>query len=315
MAVLKTVPIERPALWGGTLLREYFRYPWFGDGAGQSWSFSGQEGQSNVVENGPYRGQTLRELWREAPQLFQSRCSDFPVIISLVAPMDDLSIQIHPNAQVARAEGYSTGKNEAWYFLEQPEAGNIVYGQRAKDEPALRAMVAADRWDALVEHLPVAKGDFVYLPAGILHALGKGGIVYEIQQATDVTYRFYDYHRKDAQGNERPLHLEQAIACVDYALSASDAHPPVVTQALDAAEMTTFIRNESFCVSRFVVWGAQPLRFSGYQLFTVVAGEGLADELPLSMGVNFLLPAGDSVTISGDVTLMATCECETILLA
>lgn len=314
MAVLKTVPIERPAIWGGKLLKEYFHYPWFGDAVGQSWSFSGQEGASNVIEGGRYAGKTLRDLWRDEPQLFHSRFDHFPVIISLVAPMDDLSIQIHPNTEMARAEGYSTGKNEAWYFLEQPQAGNIVYGQRAKNEQQLREMVAADRWAELTDLLPVRKGDFVYLPAGILHALRKGGIVYEIQQATDVTYRFFDYHRKDAQGNKRPLHLEKAIACVDYSLSPMNAHPPMEITVLPGMELTTFIRNDSFSVSRFVVRGSQTMRFNGYQLFTAVEGSGFADELPLEIGTNFLLPAEDTVTICGDVTLMATCESDTYLL-
>ena len=315
MAVYKTVPIERPALWGGTLLKEYFHYPWFGQTGGQSWSFSGQPGASNMIENGPYRGKTLRELWQEVPELFRSRYSELPVIISLVAPMEDLSIQIHPNAEVARAEGYAAGKNEAWYFLEAAEGGDIVYGHNAANERELRAMIAQDRWDALLDHLPVKKGDFVYLPAGMLHALRKGSIVYEIQQATDVTYRFFDYHRKDAQGRERPLHVEKAIACVDFGLSRKDAHPPRQTVTLSAGEMTTFVRNESFCVQRFTVHGTQKLRFSGYQLFTIVGGSGTADDLPLEIGLSFLLPAGDTVTLRGELTLMATCESDTQLLA
>ena len=314
MSVLKTVPIQRPALWGGTLLKRYFHYPWFGDCIGQSWSFSGQSGDSNIIENGEYQGKTLRTLWQEAPQLFQSRYLEFPFIISLVAPMEDLSIQIHPNADIARTEGFTTGKNEAWFFLETAENGDIVYGHHTENEQELRAMIAQERWDELVDHLPVKKGDFVYLPAGMLHALRKGSIVYEIQQATDVTYRFFDYHRKDGQGNERPLHLEKAIACVDYSLSRKDAHPPIAVVALSASVMTTYIRNESFCINRFVVNGTQALRFSGYQLFTVVDGIGTADDLPLEIGVNFLLPAGDTVTLSGKLTLMATCESDTYLL-
>lgn len=314
MAVYQTMPIERPAIWGGTLLREYFHYPWFGDQIGQSWSFSGQTGQSNVIQNGLYAGKTIAELWQEQPQLFKSRFEAFPVIISLVAPMDDLSIQIHPNTDVARTMGYATGKNEAWYFLEAQAGGNIVYGQNAKDERELRERIAQDQWDELVTYLPVQKGDFVYLPAGILHALRKGSIVYEIQQATDITYRFFDYHRRDAQGNERPLHLEQAIGCVDYRLSRADAHPEPSVTPLDRGEMTVYIRNDSFCVSRFILSGTQQLRFSGYQLFTVVAGQGMADDLLLDVGVNFLLPAGDEVTIRGELTLMATCERETTLL-
>ena len=314
MPILQTIPIERPAIWGGTRLREYFRYPWFGDAIGQSWSFSAQADASNVIQGGPHDGKTLRMLWQEQPNLFQSRFSDFPVIISLVAPMDDLSIQIHPNASIAKAQGYSTGKNEAWYFLEAPAAGNIVYGHRAPDKAALRDMIASDRWDALLDYLPVQQGDFVYLPAGILHALRKGAVVYEIQQATDVTYRFYDYHRKDAQGQERPLHLEQAIACVDDALGRQDAHPLPKTNVLAGGTETVFIRNESFCVSRYEIKGEQALRFDGYQLCTVVGGAGTADGIPLQIGSNFLLPAYEAVLISGHVTLMATCEPQTRLV-
>jgi mannose-6-phosphate isomerase len=315
MAVFMTRPIERPALWGGTLLREYFHYPWFGSQIGQSWSFSGQADASNLIENGPYGGMTLRELWQEEPKLFNSRFTELPVIISLVAPMDDLSIQIHPNAEVARMQGYATGKNEAWYFLEAAEDGDIVYGHHAKDERELRAMIAQDRWDELVAHLPVQKGSFVYLPAGMLHALRKGSIVYEIQQATDVTYRFYDYHRKDTEGHERPLHLPQAIACVDYSLSMKDAHPQAHVEQLPAAKVTTFIQNDSFCVRKFEVTGTQLLRFDSYQLFTVVDGEGFADDLPVALGVSFLLPAYDTVTLSGSMTLMATCESQARLLS
>ena len=100
--LLFTKPIARPAIWGGTLLREYFRYPDFPDGIGQSWSFSAQEGadQSNVLVGGPYDGKTLLEVWQEAPELFRSRWERFPVIISLVAPVDDLSLQIHPRLRL-----------------------------------------------------------------------------------------------------------------------------------------------------------------------------------------------------------------------
>ena len=314
MAIYQTRPIERPAIWGGKRLREYFRYPWFGSQIGQSWSFSGQAEDSNLIENGIYQGKTLRELWHEQPQLFLSRFEELPVIISPVAPIDDLSIQIHPNAEMAAKQGYSMGKNEAWYFLEAEQNGSIVYGHHAKDENELRSLIAQDRWDELAGTLPVKKDDFVYLPAGMMHALRKGSIVYEIQQATDVTYRFYDYHRKDAQGNERLLHLEQAIACVDYTLTPEDAHPALLHMQLEHATMRTYIRSRSFCVSKLEVNGEQPLCYTGYKLFTVVAGTGRADGLPVQIGSNFLLPAGDTVILSGEMTLMATGERETVLI-
>ena len=110
------------------------------------------------------------------------------------------------------------------------------------------------------------KGDFVYLPAGVVHALKKGSIVYEIQQATDITYRFFDYHRVDAQGHERPLQLEEAIGCVDYTLTQSGAKRPGITHTFPHASVTTFVANDSFCVRRYVVFGTETFHFDAYDL-------------------------------------------------
>ena len=148
--LLFTEPVPRPALWGSTLLRDYFHYPQFPDGIGQSWSFSAQEGEGLSNRIVGMEGMTLLNLWEERPELFCSRHKRFPVIISLVAPEDDLSLQIHPTARISARLGYPTGKNEAWYFLETTCNAQIVYGQNAHDEAQLREMIAADRWDELM---------------------------------------------------------------------------------------------------------------------------------------------------------------------
>jgi len=308
--IIFTKPIPRPALWGGTLIREYFHYPDFPDGIGQSWSFSAQagEGQSNLLVGGSYAGQTLEWLWRTRPELFRSRFTRFPVIISLVAPTDDLSLQIHPDDRMAAEAGYPTGKNEAWYFLEAETNAQIVYGQTARNEMELRERIAKDEWNALMMHLPVHKGDFVYLPAGIVHALKKGSIVYEIQQATDVTYRFYDYHRRDVQGRERPLQPEQAIRCVHYDLSQKDAHPSPARVRMENLTVTTWVDNDSFCVRRYELSGPQTLRFPRYALMTCVAGAGMADDVPFGIGESFLITVDSQVRLEGHATLLCTGE-------
>ena len=306
--LLFTEPVPRPALWGGTLLRDYFHYPQFPDDIGQSWSFSAQEGEGLSNRIVGMEGMTLLNLWEERPELFCSRHKRFPVIISLVAPEDDLSLQIHPNARISARLGYPTGKNEAWYFLETKCNAQIVYGQNAHDEAQLREMIATDRWDEIMRYLPVQKGDFVYLPAGVVHALKKGSIVYEIQQATDITYRFFDYHRVDAQGHERPLQLEEAIGCVDYTLTQSGAKRPGITHTFPHASVTTFVANDSFCVRRYEVFGTETFHFAGYQLMTCVAGKGTADGQDLSVGKSVLITAGSETTFTGQMTLMCTCE-------
>lgn len=308
--LLFTRTIPRPAIWGGTLIKRYFNYPQFPDGIGQSWSFSAQtgEGKSNVIAGGAFDGQTLLDVWNGQPELFASRYKRFPVIISLVAPEDDLSLQIHPADAAAARLGYPTGKNEAWYFLEARENASIVYGLNAKSEAELRAMIREDRWDEIPKSLPVRRGDFVYLPAGMVHALKKGSIVYEIQQATDITYRFYDYRRKDAQGHERPLQLEEAIGCVDYSLTQAGAHPEAATSFYPGAKVTTFLRNDSFCVRRYDIAGDSVFPFAAYQLMTCVRGKGFANDQPVAVGDSFLVTVGTAVRMTGDMCLMCTSE-------
>ena len=216
MGVLFFKPIARKAIWGHTLVKNYFGYNDFPDGIGQSWSFSCQKDASNICLSEPYVGKSLLELWNNHQELFGHNGEDFPVIISLVAPEDDLSIQVHPDSDYAHKIGLKKGKNEAWYFIKTEENTTIVYGHNAKNQEDLYNYINNKNWDNLIRHLDVHTDDFVYLPAGLLHALRKGSIVYEIQQSTDITYRFYDYHRKDTNGNERPLQLKEAIECLSY---------------------------------------------------------------------------------------------------
>lgn len=205
MGVLFFKAIPRPAIWGHTKVRDFFGYDDFPEGIGQSWSFSAQDGEglSTVCINGGFKGKTLKELWEKHQELFGHPGEDFPVILSLVGPEDDLSIQVHPDDEHAQKIGYKRGKNEAWFFIESDPGASIVYGQKTKNKEELQEMINQDKWDDIYKKYPVADGDFVYLPAGCLHAMGKGNVVYEIQQSTDVTYRFYDYHRKDKDGNEK----------------------------------------------------------------------------------------------------------------
>lgn len=309
MSVLFFKPIARPAIWGKTLVRDYFHYDDFPEGIGQSWSFSAQEGASTVCTNREFEGKTLLELWNHHPELFNSSLERFPVIISLVGPEDDLSIQIHPDDTYAKKIGYASGKNEAWYFIESKENANIVYGHNAKDEADMRAYIARDDWNGLIRHLDVHTGDFVYLPAGLLHALRAGSVVYEIQQATDITYRFYDYHRKDAQGKERELHLEQAIACMSYDQEMMKNHIEPKEDIVDHAKITTFISNTSFTVKKVEINGKSVLPVTQYLLATVVRGNGKVDGTDIQVGDNFLVPANlMSITLEGDMDIMITCE-------
>ncbi len=301
-------PIPRDAIWGGTLLKKYFRYGDYGNQVGQSWSFSAQEGASNHIQNEKYRGKTLADLWNEHPDLFDSSFREFPFIISLVAPVDDLSIQVHPDKEYAGKKGFRTGKNEAWYFIKTEEQGSIVYGHKAENETELKQYIDKNEWESLICLKPVRTGDFVYIPAGTLHALKKGNIVYEVQQAADVTYRFYDYGRTDSNGNSRELHLEDAIACISYKKPAGDETKQIMCEN-KYCKVTRYHNDENFCITKLEISGPADISFTKYQLATVIRGGGMVDGTQVSIGESFLIPAGyGKITLDGDMELMLTSE-------
>lgn len=306
MNVLFFKPIPRPAIWGHTLVKDYFGYDEFPEGIGQSWSFSAQKDASTLCLTEPYRGMTLRELWEEHQELFGCPNEEFPVIISLVGPEDDLSIQVHPDLKHALKKGYSSGKNEAWYFIDSKENANIVYGHNAQNEEELYEYIKQDRWNDLIRHLDVHTDDFVYLPAGLLHALRKGSVVYEIQQATDITYRFYDYHRKDEQGNERELHLKDAIDCLSYDQENMKNQMTPIETHMENGKQTVYISNDSFTVTKLEITGENSYQSDKYQLATVVKGNGSVDEHHLKVGDNFLIPIGKKIHLNGHMIIMMT---------
>jgi len=306
MAVYFFKAIPKYAIWGGKACNTYFNFKDdFNDGVGQVWAFSAQAGESTVCLTPPYEGLTLLQMWQEHPELFAYPAGSFPVIVSLVAPEDDLSIQVHPNAGKAQELGFPMGKNEAWYFIRCQPHASIVYGQHAQNEEEVLRFIQDNRWNELVKTRPVHQQDFVYIPAGLLHALGKGNIVYEVQQSTDITYRFYDYGRVDANGNKRPLHLQEAISCLDYSISLEENTAPV-RQTNGHYTETTFIRNESFTISGLEVDGKSSYHTAPYRLATVVAGSGYADGYAVRPGSSFLIPANQEVLFEGNMTVMMT---------
>lgn len=309
MNLIFFTPIPRQAIWGGTLIKSYFNYSWFPDKIGQSWSFSAQKDASNLVQRGEYKDMTLNELWNEHPELFHSNSERFPFIISLVAPEDDLSIQVHPDKEHAEKLGFKMGKNEAWYFIDAKKDSNIIYGHKAADENEIKEYIKQDRWNDLIRHIPVKTGDFVYIPAGKLHALQKGNIVYEVQQATDITYRFFDYNRKDKEGMKRELHLNQAIACLTYKDQIKEPSVFPKVKQIDNARITCFWNDASFCITRLEIQGLSTLFFHNYQLVTVVRGSGYVEGEYVSVGESFLIPYGiNKLSFDGNMDIMITFE-------
>lgn len=214
MLVLDT--LNKTTIWGGTRLQKYGADP-LESRVGSLYTVAGNEDLTCTVLNGEFIGMALCDVYQENRELFgYDKYEPFPLLIGLVDASDDLSIQIHPSDDYAKAhERAPFGKTESWLFLEAPKSGSIVNGCKCADDAQLRQCVQDGRWDDIVGHLPVQKGEYVFVETGTIHALCAGSLVYEIQQSTDVTYRFYDYDRTDSKGDRRPLQLDKAMENIE----------------------------------------------------------------------------------------------------
>ena len=226
----KFEPLLKQTLWGGNRLASFKHLDMPMDGVGESWEVSGVEGSVSIVAEGPYKGKSLTELVLQlkgdlvGKKNFERFGSEFPLLVKFIDAHQDLSIQVHPNDEVARRHGYSHGKTEMWYCLEGEKGEGtgdkwpILYcGLKQEITPEEYArMVANDTiCDALAQY-EVHEGDMFFIPAGRIHSIGAGCLVAEIQQTSDVTYRIYDFGRRDKNGNLRQLHTREAAESIDY---------------------------------------------------------------------------------------------------
>lgn len=197
-------------IWGGSRLKTEYAYPIPSDKTGEYWAISGMEDASSVVINGDFKGESLRDIYRNHKDLFaNSKEENFPLLVKIIDAADDLSIQVHPDDEMAARLENSKGKTECWYILNEEDA-SIVFGLKVKSKEEAIKLIDERKWTDLLREVPTQKGDFFFVRAGTVHAIKKDSLILEIQQASDITYRLYDYDRKDADGNLRQLHLEKS---------------------------------------------------------------------------------------------------------
>ena len=230
---LRFRPFLRPTVWGGrrlaTALGKELPTP---DAYGESWEVSDHPAHRTVVTEGPLRGRSLRDLMEQSPADLlgppNAGCrlpTVFPWLLKYLDARDWLSVQVHPDDDKARrlwpGEG---GKTEAWFILDA-DPGSLVYAGllAGVDEAQLRRALAAGSVADCLHHFRPRPGDCLFLPAGTVHAVGGGVLMAEIQQTSDATFRLFDWNRRDAQGRSRTLHVEEALACIDW--RAGPVHP------------------------------------------------------------------------------------------
>ena len=215
-------PYYKHAVWGGNAIARYKGEDLPGSDIGESWELSALPGCESVVAEGPYAGKSLSELTSEfGVELLGEEVAGrydgrFPLLVKFIDAKENLSVQVHPDDKLARSRHNCPGKTEMWYVISAAEGSRIYSGlKRTLSIEEYVSHVEQGSFFELVASHESRPGDIYYLPSGQVHAIGAGNLLAEIQQPSDITYRIFDYKRKDAEGRERTLHTEMAIDAID----------------------------------------------------------------------------------------------------
>ncbi|MBE6314098.1 MAG: mannose-6-phosphate isomerase [Bacteroidales bacterium] len=218
----KFTPILKHTLWGGSKIAKLKGMVGKGESIGESWEISSLAGSVSVVADGVDAGLSILQLIvRDKERLlgrrnYERHGDEFPLLVKFIDAEKDLSIQVHPDDAMASMHGHR-GKTEMWYVVDAVEGTRICNGFRNRiDKSDYSQMVASGRIMDSLNYIDIAKDDVYYIPAGRIHAIGAGAFLVEVQQASDVTYRVYDYMRRDADGRLRELHVDLASEALDF---------------------------------------------------------------------------------------------------
>jgi len=298
---LKFNPILKDKIWGGTRLKSIFNKPAVTDKLGETWELSGYEGDESVVTNGFLAGNNLTELIEiymgelVGDKIFDEFGLSFPLLFKLIDANDNLSIQVHPGDEVAAERHNSYGKTEMWYVVAAEDGAELIIGfnKDCTQEEYLDAL-SKDKVEDLLQKVKVKKGDVFFIPAGLVHAIGRGVLVAEIQQSSDITYRIYDYKRTDDNGNERDLHTEEALDVIDFSASKD----PKTKYQAKVNESTNLISCDYFTTNIIQIDKPINLNYATLDSFVVymcMEGEMLiiseGEKLKVTKGDTILIPA------------------------
>jgi len=311
--------IYKYKLWGGRKLSTHLGKdipP--AHGCGESWEISGLPSDASVVDNGPLAGMALPALldtYRDAlvgTAVYARFGNRFPLLVKFIDAADDLSVQVHPGDTLAAQRHGSPGKTEMWYVIQADHGATLVAGFNQPVGAALcREKFETGRARDILNEETVATGDVFFLPAGRVHAIGKGMLVAEIQQASDVTYRLYDYDRVDADGNRRALHLDKAMAALDFSfyrdyksLYRKTLNAPV--RVVRCEHFTTNILEYSESVVRNYSFDSFVIHVCVHGAYRIDYGRGWLD---VRMGDCVLIPAAIRIVSLDTETGFKILEC------
>lgn len=318
LGILKFKPIFKERIWGGRKMEQTLgkKLP-EGKVIGESWELSGVEGDISVVSEGPLKGNTLQELIETymgdlvGDSVYERFGEEFPLLIKLIDAQDYLSIQVHPDDELSKQRHHSYGKTEMWYIVENEPGAQLYLGFNQKvDKAKYMDYLEKSELEKLLKSYVVKKDDAFFIPAGAIHAIGKGIVIAEIQQTSDITYRVYDFNRKDDKGNPRELHTELALDAIDYTEGENYdvTRTPVANQAIELTSCQYFETNT------LLVAGVARRDYSQLDSFVIyICLEGTLTlsydqgETTITRGETVLIPAlVDNVELKGSGKVIET---------
>lgn len=299
---LKFDPIFKPVIWGGSDICKFKNISPPMDGIGESWEISCVKNNISVISNGELAGTSLEELLSKTKsqlvgeKIYEKYGDTFPLLIKFIDAHDNLSIQVHPNDDLARKRHNSFGKTEMWYAINANPGAFLYSGFAKKITP--EEYIERIKNDTFIETLKkheVKPGDVFFIPAGRVHAIGAGCFIAEIQQTSDITYRIYDYNRADAQGKPRELHTELAKDAIDYTVHDSyrTMYEPCINQPVKLVSCPYFTTN-LLDIDRPIE--RKYHHFDSFVIYICIKGDSMVNDdkgnvIPFHRGESLLIPA------------------------
>ena len=301
MEILKFNPIYKPTLWGS-----------------ETWVVSAVKGSESVVVGGENKGLTLPQVVERYGAEFLGKANsekfgnDFPLLIKFIDARQDLSIQVHPNDELSARRHGKMGKNEMWYVVDADRGSKLIAGFcRQMDVKDYAAKVADGSIEQDLCKASVNEGDCFYIPAGRVHGIGAGMVIAEIQQTSDVTYRIYDYKRKDKDGNYRQLHTKEAAECIDYTVQADyrQHYTPMKNEGVGMIECPYFT------TAVYDLDEPMTLDYSELDSFVILIGlkgkakitDNEGNEITLQGGESIVIPAStQTLKVEGTLKFLET---------
>ncbi len=292
---VKLKPVFKDYLWGGAKLKALYGAP--EPCVAEAWLLSAHPDGPSVIAEGRFAGMPFPEYLAK-----EGADGAFPILVKLIDSAQKLSVQVHPGDAYARIHENDNGKSEMWIVLESDPGAFLYAGfNRGVTREEVRRRVLDGTIEEVLNKIPTHAGDMVYIPAGTVHAIGAGNLILEVQQSSNATYRLYDYNRRDARGELRPLHLNKALDVLDFRKydAAGKADDPHGAQ------------NRYFAVERQTVRGSATLPMAGDAFASVVCVEGKGSlkrhgkQTALRCGDSLYLPAaGGSAELEGNMRVV-----------